>query len=177
MEIIMKRAVIKKNIHNEKFVLFFHEYKDNGVCSNWYRSSFKVDGITFDTVEKYMMYQKAILFKDRETANKILLATSPGEIKALGRKVKNFDNKIWDEHKFDIVFTGVFNKFTQNEELKQWLIETDADYFVEASPFDAIWGIKLDASDSRCLDVKQWKGENLLGKAILKARKAIVAQK
>jgi hypothetical protein len=34
---------------------------------------------------------------------------------------------------------------------------------VEASPIDAIWGIALAEDDKDALDIKKWRGENLLG--------------
>lgn len=170
----MKKAVIKVNEHGEKFVLFFREWLDNGVCSNWYMSDFTVDGEKFNCVEQYMMYRKAILFNNKQLAKEILAEKEPKNMKEYGRRVKRFNQDIWDKHKFEIVFTGVYNKFNQNNELRQWLIEADADYFVEASPYDAIWGIKLGVDDMRCLNTDQWKGENLLGKAIKEARNKII---
>lgn len=55
---------------------------------------------------RYMMYQKAILFKDSAIAAKILKTTSPKEQKALGRQVSNFDNDIWFENRERIVRDG-----------------------------------------------------------------------
>lgn len=43
-----------------------------------------------------MMYRKALLFGDAEVAERIMLAITPKEHKALGRKVKNFDGTVWD---------------------------------------------------------------------------------
>ena len=42
--------------------------------------------------------------------------------------------------------------------------------FVEASPYDKIWGVGLYETDDRILDEKNWLGENLLGKAITEVR-------
>lgn len=173
----MIRPVIKTNALGKTFVLFFHEYEENGICSNWYKSDFEIDGVKFSCVEQYMMYKKAMLFNNIRIAKEIMAETDPKNMKALGRKVKGLDFNVWDKHKFEIVLTGVTNKFMQNKELEQWLIEAEADYFVEASPFDAIWGIRLSPTDPRCLDVNQWKGENLLGKALMQAREDIVSSK
>ena len=45
-----------------------------------------------------MMYFKALLMGDDEVAEKILATKGPGEAKALGREVKNFDQPLWDEN-------------------------------------------------------------------------------
>lgn len=50
------------------------------------------------------MYLKALYFGDLEVAEKILSAVTPKEAKKLGRQVKNFDSKSWDEVK--IYLTG-----------------------------------------------------------------------
>ena len=61
---------------------------------------------------------------DVETANKIMATTDPRTIKALGREVKNFKADFWDKVKFDVVYNGCKEKFTQNEKLKKVLMET-----------------------------------------------------
>lgn len=58
----------------------------NGYLSNWYMSRFRVDNITFSSMEQYMMYRKACLFSDSMIANEVLAICDVAEIKALGRK-------------------------------------------------------------------------------------------
>ena len=57
-----------------------------------------------------MVHKKSIhstvCFKDYEIASKILESCKPPQMKSLGRKVKNFDDAIWDQQCFDIVKTG-----------------------------------------------------------------------
>ena len=45
---------------------------------------------------------------------------------------------------------------------------------VEASPTDKVWGIGLAANDPAAQDPEQWKGQNLLGKCLMTARKQIM---
>lgn len=84
-----------------------------------------------------MMYQKAILFKDLEVADKILQATEPAEHKMLGREVKGFDKDVWCKNRERIVEDGNFFKFSHNEEgsedLKEMLLETGNRELVEVS--------------------------------------------
>lgn len=143
-----------------------HVFFWDGPFSQWYNSPFYEDGILFQTAEHYMMYFKAVLFADQATAKLILEAKSPRDVKALGRQIKNFDSAIWDKFKLQIVIKGNLLKFSQNSVLLS-LLQTHADKtFVEASPYDKIWGIGLDENDERCLDESKWLGQNLLGKAL-----------
>ena len=90
-----------------------------------------------------MMAEKARIMVDEDTRMKILQAENPKDIKALGRLVKNFDPKKWDENKVSVVTYGNYHKFCQNEELKAFLRSTENKVLVEASPYDTIWGIGL----------------------------------
>ncbi|MFS1019800.1 MULTISPECIES: NADAR family protein [Enterococcus] len=138
------------------------------VFSQWFPASFQADGRIFSTTEQWMMFQKAVLFKDNHTASLILREPDPKKIKALGRKVKNFDEKTWDKYKYAIVLKGNYLKFTQNRKLLQVLLSYEGKTFVEASPYDKVWGIGLRATDKRALTETTWQGENLLGKALTK---------
>jgi len=138
--------------------------------SQWWPSEFKEDGIIYKTAEHYMMAAKARLFGDNEIAKKIAVKESPKDVKDLGRQIKNFDPVIWDANKYRIVKQGNYLKFSQNELLKQFLIKTASKVLVEASPVDIIWGIGLTEDNSKALDPSEWRGENLLGFALMEVR-------
>ena len=53
-------------------ICFHNPDEDNGYLSNWYPSSFTVDGVAFSSMEKFMMYRKAICFGDEAVAAQIL---------------------------------------------------------------------------------------------------------
>ena len=53
-------------------VICFHNPNEvNGYLSNWYLSDFIWNGISFTSMEQYMMYRKAIVCHDTDTANRI----------------------------------------------------------------------------------------------------------
>ena len=137
-----------------------------GKFSNWYVSDnqFTVDGITYNCGEQYMMYQKAMLFNDFETANQILEESSPSEQKKLGRLVKNFNKEHWDNVSYDLVKKGLREKYIQSEDLKSYIKKYKGVQIVEASPYDAIWGIGFD-SQHALANIDKW-GENRLGKIL-----------
>ena len=121
-------------------------------------------------MEQYMMAEKAKLFNDSETLNLIMDEIDQKTIKDLGRMVKNFNSNIWDENKYNIVLKGNFAKFSQNNNLKEFLLSTNDSIIVEASPYDKVWGIGMKQDDKNILDVSKWKGENLLGFALMEVR-------
>ena len=99
-------------------IIFFHNPdEENGYLSNWYLSSFKVDDIEYTSMEQYMMYQKAICFKDNKIAEDILKTDNVSEIKTLGRKVSNYDDHMWNGVRQIIIYNGLLQKFVQNNEL------------------------------------------------------------
>lgn len=117
-----------------------------------------------------MMAAKARLMGDDETYRLIMSASSPSDYKKLGRRVRNFDSVLWDERKYAIVVEGNKAKFSQNPELKDFLLSTCDAILVEASPYDCIWGIGLDRERAQKGTVDDWRGENLLGCALMAAR-------
>lgn len=138
--------------------------------SQWYESSFIVNGIKYKTAEHWMMAQKALLFNDEELFEKIVNCEKPGEAKDLGREIKNFNEEIWINERFDIVKNGNIHKFNQNRELGNFLLTTKDRILVEASPLDTIWGVGLSADDEKINNIYLWKGTNLLGFALMEAR-------
>lgn len=145
-----------------------------GVLSQWHHSPFMVKDVMFNNCEQFMMFQKATVFGDIETASKILEATHPRECKELGRKVRNFNQEIWDQVKQGIVFTGNYHKFNFHKEMRDVLFETKGLLLVEASVWDCVWGIGMDAEDPDALDRDKWKGKNLLGWALTCVREALI---
>ncbi|KAI0798982.1 hypothetical protein GGR55DRAFT_526596 [Xylaria sp. FL0064] len=87
-----------------------------GYLSQWYGlRSFRDradTGNVYATAEHYMMYQKAVLFGDPEMGAEILAATSPRDVKALGRQVRGFEPAVWEREREKIVTEGNWCKFS-----------------------------------------------------------------
>lgn len=143
-----------------------HIFFYGGIYSQWYNSSMTIDGIRYSCCEQYMMHQKALLFRDLTTAAKIMNTSSPKLQNQLGREVINYNDIIWDSRRFDIVFKGNLAKFSQNELLKSELLNTGNRQFVEASPYDTIWGIGMGLDNPLINDPTKWRGLNLLGQVL-----------
>ena len=158
-------------------ICFHNPEEENGYLSNWYLSEFTVDGIKFSSMEQYMMYEKALLFQDQEAAEKILQTDNAADIKALGRSVQHFDDKIWIKVREEIVYKGVREKFRQNPELAENLEKTGEEIIAECAVKDRIWGIGLSMKDENRHCIDRWRGQNLLGEILMRVREEIKHQK
>ena len=167
--------IAKHNSGKLKYLLFWgHTSKGGPVgkecLSQWYDCSFEVDGVKYRTAEQYMMAQKALLFGDRDIFGRIMKAGDPDTFKKLGQQVRDFNEEKWKASRCDIVIRGNTAKFSQNAELRVFLLGTGSKVLVEASPYDKIWGIGIGADDSRAGNPTLWHGLNLLGFCLMEVR-------
>ena len=151
-------------------ICFHNPEEENGYLSNWYPSQFIYADQQFSSMEQYMMYWKAVCFHDKSIASEILKTDDVAEIKSLGRRVFGYDDNVWNGLRQIIVYEGLLAKFSQNEELKEKLLETGNATLAEAAVRDKIWGIGLSMNDMNRFDRAKWKGQNLLGYALMIVR-------
>jgi ribA/ribD-fused uncharacterized protein len=157
--------------------LFFwgHRQKRDGIVdasclSQWFPAAFEVEGERFTTAEHWMMAGKARLFGDAEMRAKIMAASDPKTAKGLGRKVRGFDEVEWKAVRYDLVVDGNVHKFGAHPKMRAFLVGTGEKILVEASPYDRIWGIGLGRDAEGAKDPELWRGDNLLGFALMDVR-------
>ena len=151
-------------------VCFHNPNEENGYLSNWYPTRFCVHGVSFSSMEQYMMYCKAVCFRDDKVAAQILDTDDVAQIKALGRLVSNYNDNHWNGVRQITVYEGLYAKFSQNEELKKQLLDTGVDLLAECAVKDRIWGIGLSMRDPDRLERTKWNGQNLLGYTLMMVR-------
>ena len=130
--------------------IYFHKPEEpNGYLSNWYLSSFVIDGIMYSSNEQYIMYQKCKTFGDDVSAKEVLDTDDTEEQQKIGRKAKGYIPSVWSGMRQMVAFRGLMAKFSQNEELKKKLLDTGDAYLVECAGSDKVWacGIRLDDED------------------------------
>lgn len=119
--------------------------QENSFLCNFYATSFVEDSIEYKTVEHYFQSKK---FDDENIRNLVIQAETPKKAKALGRKYSiNVEN--WNRIKLNVMRNALRLKFTQNEELKNKLIETRGRRLAEFSKSDAYWGGSLQNSENK----------------------------
>ena len=159
---------------NDKYLFF---YGKSSPFSQWFPSTFYYKNIKYVCCEQFMMYQKAILFRDKKSARDILKTKNPRYMKIIGRNIKGFTESKWEQKKRKIVFLGNYLKFSQNHALKLKLLSTKEKTLVEASPWDLVWGIGRNIHDPNISNSSYWRGKNLLGYILVDVRNKLQENK
>ena len=125
--------------------------------SNFYPSPIYYNGLHYPTVEHAYQSMKT---EDHGLRVGIAALLTPGEAKKVGRKLKYRDN--WEAIKMNIMRACIYDKFTQNRDLAQKLLDTGDSYLTEGNWWgDTFWGV--------CGGV----GRNELGKQLMEMRDLI----
>lgn len=154
-------------------ICFHNPDEENGYMSNWFLSDFTIDGVKFTSMEQYMMYSKAVCFNDKVIAEQILNTQDVAHIKELGRGVLGYNENIWNGMRQIIIYEGLLAKFTQNDSIREQLKSTGNAILAECAVRDCIWGIGLAMDNPKRLDIRQWRGQNLLGYALMMVRNRV----
>lgn len=165
------KEALKGSITDGKYVAFW-----GSVFSNFFPCHFTLNRKEWTSSEKYFMYMKAVTFGDEKVAKEIYKLDDPRQIKEFGRKVKNYDDNVWDEVREQIMYNAVKAKFEQDGLCNYCILEYPHETFIEGNPYDKIWGVGIKFNDNRIFDKTNWNGKNLLGKILTKVRDEIIEQ-
>ncbi len=157
----------------ERIICFHNPGEEYGWLSNWYPSDFTVDGVKFSSIEQYMMYKKAETFGDEDIKAQVMEIENTAKIKALGRRVKKYNNTVWNGVRQIVVYNGLYAKYSQNAELRDMLLKTGNNMLAECAVNDKIWAIGISMKDEDRFDMRKWKGQNLLGFATMLVRERL----
>lgn len=129
-----------------------------GFLSNFHPSPVTMSEIIYPTVEH--AFQAAKTF-DHSKRLKISMCDTPGKAKRMGRSLELRED--WDVVKDQYMFTLLQVKFWSHAELAEKLIDTFPMELIEGNYWgDTYWG------------VYQGKGENRLGKMLMKVREELI---
>ena len=165
------------NYYETNEEIYFYSLKNNKYAcfSNFYNCEFiDINNIKFKNSEQYYVFYKCFIF-DKENdklLNAILNENMGKNIKKLGKDIKNFDEKVWNEHCYNVMKNGLIYKFSQNEKLKKKLLNTKNKIIYESSFFDKKWGIGFSVENAKNTN-KELFGENLLGKCLMEVRELL----
>jgi len=120
------------------------------------------EGVTYPTSEHAYQAAKTL---DPDERRLVREAKTPGKAKRLGQKVTMRED--WDDVKVSVMEAILLDKFTRSPELRMKLLATGDEHLEEGNYWgDHFWGT----------DEKTRKGENNLGKVLMRVRETLNGQ-
>lgn len=169
----------KLTINGQKVdAVFFHKPNEPyGFLSNWSPSPFDLDGLHFTSTEQYIMYRKCMLFGDEASASAVLATDDVAQQQAIGKKAAGYNDHIWAGMRQMVAYRGLMAKFSQNEDLKRKLLATGDAFLIECAGSDKVWACGVRLNDEKRFDASNWKGDNILGCALMEVREKLKQKK
>ena len=179
-----KMATKKPEKKTTNIITFYGERNQYGEFSNFFSfpqpieyivgfGKGKNQKVVIDNSETSIMLEKASLMGDKDIFEQLKDSKNPSYSKKLGRKIKNFDEKLWEKERPNVALYGLTFKFTSFPMLRDKLISTKNAILVEAAPYDRIWGVGMRSNDPNIRVPKKWKGQNILGFTLMNVRENI----
>lgn len=140
-------------------IYFYRTNEKYGCFSNFSHYGFNLDGKWWSTSEHYFQAKK---FYNTEYEEKVRLLDSPMKAAQIGRSRKLKLRKDWEEVKDNIMYIAVYEKFKQNKEIREILINTGDKEIIEKTINDYYWGCGENGT-----------GKNMLGIILMKVREKL----
>lgn len=140
-------------------IKFYKVEDDYGCFSNFSKHSFMLENQQWKTSEIYFQAQK---FKGTEHEDVIRNMHSSLSAAKYGRRRDLPIREDWDRIKDDVMRKVVYAKFSQNEDIKQILLNTDDEEIVEVTSDDYYWGCGTNGT-----------GKNMLGVILMETRELL----
>ena len=141
--------------------IYFYKINDEYGCfSNFAHYDFELDGKRWATSEHYFQAQKFCGTKYEEI---IRLLDTPMKAAEMGRNRDLPLRKDWEQVKDDVMRRAVWEKFTQNKEIRDILMSIEKETIIEKTTNDYYWGCGKDGS-----------GKNMLGIILMEVREKLL---
>ena len=141
------------------YVDFYKEFGPLGYLANYSNHGFYKNGIFYKTVEHYYQSEK---YDNLEIKNKIINAETPKEASNIGRDRGNIRIDNFKSIKNSVMFDGIYEKFSQNKDIRNKLIQTGNAIIREMTIDEYYWGVGKDLS-----------GSNNIGKILMNVREVL----
>ena len=137
--------------------------------SNFYPVVIRIGKHKFICLEQAFQFLRAKTLNRPLAASRIYLSRDPVEMKRIGDELGT--SEVWESRKFDVMYVCLYNKFKQNKELRDLLLNTGNCELVEATP-GRLWGCGATLS-SNLLRRHEWPGDNRHGKILMTVREEL----
>ena len=152
--------------NNNDIVGFFGELS---LFSNFHPSPFTHNRHDYHCAEQLIQHEKAKLFGDFETEDKILKAKSGLECKQVAYETENYEHDHWISQAAQLCKPGIKAKYEQSNNLKELLLNTGTKIIVKCSK-DRNWGSRVPLGQFNCLSEDKWYGQGILGPLLMEIR-------
>lgn len=143
------------------------------ILSNWHSCNFKIGEKSFNSVEQYLGYDMAIAAGDDTSSVSIMNESDPRLIKIMFNTINWSNMYRYDYDMISAMYDAQFAKFSQNTDLKEYLLSTTGYNLIEGTR-DRVWGMGLSLNIDRksIMNKSQWptNAQNKCGKSLEKVR-------
>jgi GTP cyclohydrolase II len=149
--IIDETYLFEKYPDKEDKIFFYEKYDEYGGFSNFSNHMFSLEGKSWRTSEHYYQAQK--FKRDSLEYRTVQYAKTANEAKVIAHSYK-YHYQDWNKKRIYFMHNGLIEKFRQNLNLQQDLLNTKESYIVENANDDDYWGV----------------GKNILGRLLMYVR-------
>ena len=161
---------------NDSTIVFGGSTSSHHVLSNFYnvKNNFVYEHRSYSSAEQAFQHKKARVAGDLNKQREIMFNADPVVQKNLGHEVRGLDHASWDKDKCSILKEILISKFTQHEQLKQFLMDTKDKTLAEANGRDSYFAIGLPLTHPDVLDQTKWAdNSNHLGRILMEIRQEL----
>ena len=151
-------------------------FTKDSAFSNFYPCVFDLDNISFNCVEQYLSYKKAMSFDATDIAGEIMTTYDPSQQKQKAKRLAKYDEIAWRSQVPDLLSTALHAKFSQDADLAHQLLLTGDTTIGEANAHDVFYGIGMALHNPNALDPTKWRGMNIQGELLMKLRATLRQQ-
>ena len=156
----------------EKGVLFIEdsETNENGFMAMDWPVQIRLQAIVYHSAKQALAAEQAKTFGDDEGFRRIMDAETPAEVSYGKNDAKKATEEDWAMTTKRKLYDIQEAKFRQYPELQSRLLATGEAILAAYLPGDTLLGIGISTDDVRAKNPIYWKGQNLLGTALMELR-------
>ena len=161
---------------NDSTIVFGGSTSSHHVLSNFYnvKNNFVYEHRSYSSAEQAFQHKKARVAGDLNKQREIMFNADPVVQKNLGHEVRGLDHASWDKDKCSILKEILISKFTQHEQLKQFLMDTKDKTLAKANGRDSYFAIGLPLTHPDVLDQTKWAdNSNHLERILMEIRQEL----
>jgi hypothetical protein len=141
----------------------------NSPLSNHHPAKMIVENKKYLCNEQFYFAKRAEIMGDQTIQNRVMELDNPRDMLREGRKAKNLNDVNLEQEEIRIMKWGIREKFSQNQKLKDFLMETTGNKIGESSKASRRWGTGFHLSHKNAFNQNLW-ATNTLGEMLEEQR-------